>query len=125
MYKLPILLYRGNQKQHNCQTTKSDNRTVEIKMDDKLGIHTDIIISGIKLKLLSTKKHEYGTNQLVQVLDEQQLGYICKLAEENLNMPVWKYNDKCFLKNNDKRVIGFAVDTSKTDGDIDVTNFTK
>ena len=27
----------------------SDNRAVEIKMDDKLDIQTDIIISGIKL----------------------------------------------------------------------------
>ena len=35
--------------------TKSDNRTVEIKMDDKLDVQADIIISGIKLNLLSTK----------------------------------------------------------------------
>ena len=27
--------------------TKSDNRAVEIKMDDKLDIQTDIMISGI------------------------------------------------------------------------------
>ena len=40
-------------------------------------------------------------------------------------MPVWKYNDKCFLKDNDKKVTGYAVDKSKTDGDIDVINFTK
>ena len=56
--------------------TKSDNRTVEIKMDDKLDIQTYIIISGIKLSsLLATS--DYGTNQLSQVLGEKQLEYIC------------------------------------------------
>ena len=34
---------------------KTDNRTVEIKMDDKLDIQAYIIIPGIKLKCLSTK----------------------------------------------------------------------
>ena len=29
---------------------KTDNRTVDIKMDDTLDIQTDAIISGIKLK---------------------------------------------------------------------------
>ena len=32
-------------------------------MDDKLNIQTTIIISGIKLRLLSTKRNEYGPNQ--------------------------------------------------------------
>ena len=35
---------------------KTDNRTVEIKMDDKLDIQTYIIISGIKLTLLYIKQ---------------------------------------------------------------------
>ena len=35
---------------------KTGNRTVEIKMDDKLDIQTNIITSGIKLRFLSTKK---------------------------------------------------------------------
>ena len=69
---------------------KPDNMTVEIKMDDKLDIQTDSIISGIKLRLLSTKRKGYGTNQLVQVLDEKQLEDMFKLAEESLKMPVWK-----------------------------------
>ena len=40
-------------------------------------------------------------------------------------MPVWKYSDKGYLKVNDKRVTDYAVDESKTDGDIEVINFTK
>ena len=61
--------------------TKTDNRTVEIKMDDKLDMQTYIIISGITLKLLSAKKSDYGTNHLFQVLDEKQLEYMFTLAE--------------------------------------------
>ena len=53
---------------------KTDNKTVEIKMDT-LDIQTNIIIPGIKLKSLATKKNEYGTNQLFQVLGEKQLRY--------------------------------------------------
>ena len=40
-------------------------------------------------------------------------------------MPVWKYNDKCYSKVNGKKVTGYAVGKSKTDGDIEVINFTK
>ena len=40
-------------------------------------------------------------------------------------MPVWKYNEKCYLITNDKKVNDYAVDKSKTDGDIEVINFTK
>ena len=39
------------------------------------------------------------------VLGEQQFQYIFKLTEDNLKMPVWKYNDKCYLKANDKLLL--------------------
>ena len=104
--------------------TKSDNRTVEIKMGDKLDRQAYIIISGIKLKSLPTKKMT-GTNQLFQVLGETQLENIFQLAEESLKMPAWKYNDECYLKDNDKNVIGYAFGKSRTDGDIGVINVTK
>ena len=65
-------------------TNKAENKTVEIKMDN-IDIQTNIIIPGIEFKFLSTKQNEYGTSQLVQVLDEQQFQYIFKLAEEILN----------------------------------------
>ena len=40
-------------------------------------------------------------------------------------MLVWKYNEECYLRIKGKRVIDYAVDRSKTDGDIEVINFTK
>ena len=40
-------------------------------------------------------------------------------------MPVWKYNDKCYLKVNDTRVTDYAVDKSKADGNVEVIIFTK
>ena len=46
-------------------------------MDDKLDIQANIIISGIKLNFLPTKRNDYGTNQLFQVLDEKQLEDMC------------------------------------------------
>ena len=44
------------------------NKAVEFKMA-KVDIQSDIIISG-KLKFLSTKKNDYGDNNLFQILDE-------------------------------------------------------
>ena len=40
-------------------------------------------------------------------------------------MPIRKYNGKCYLKVNDKQMIDYAVDKSKTEGDIEVITFTK
>ena len=77
------------------------------------------------LKSSPAKENGYGTNQLCQVLDETQLEYICNLAEESLKMPVWKYNEKCYPEIDDKKVTDYAVDKSKTDGDIEVIMFTK
>ena len=37
-------------------------------------------------------------------------------------MPVWKYNGNCYLKINGKQVTDYAVDKSKTEGDIEVSN---
>ena len=59
------------------------------------------------------------------MLDEKQLQYIVKLAEDNLKIPAWKYNDKCYLKDNEQKVTDYAVDKSKTDGGIEVVSFTK
>ena len=36
---------------------KTDNRTVEIKMDYKLNVQTYVIMCGIKLRLLSTERN--------------------------------------------------------------------
>ena len=55
------------------QKTKSDNRIVDIKMDDKLYIQTYIIISGIQLNS-HLLKNDYGTNQLFKYLVKGNLG---------------------------------------------------
>ena len=54
-----------------------------------------------------------------------QLEDMFKSAEESLKMPIWKYNDKCNLKVNDKHVTDYAVGKYKTDGDIEIINSTK
>ena len=92
---------------------------------DNIGIQTSIIIPGIKLKLSYTKTNEYGYNQFVQVLDENRLQYMFKLAEENMKMPVWKYNDKCYIKTNQQKINQYAIDQSnKTqDGETDTVEF--
>ena len=58
-------------------------------------------------------------------LVKSNLSIFVKLAEENLKMRVWKYNETCYLKTNVKTVFDYAVDKSKADGDIEVINFTK
>ena len=40
-------------------------------------------------------------------------------------MPVWKYNGEFYLPNNDKTITGYAVEVSRTDGEIEVISFTK
>ena len=65
-----------------------------------------------------------------------QISFFKHLMKRNLNIlldwpnkilkcPFWKYIDKLYLKYNDKRVTDYAVDKPKTDGDIEVLNFTK
>ena len=54
---------------------------------------------------VSENKNEHGVTHNFQVLDERQLKYILKLAEENIKMPVRKYNGKCYLKIIDKGYI--------------------
>ena len=70
---------------------------------DKVDIQPDIIIYGIKLKTLSTKKNDYSENNMFQILDEKQLQYIYELAEGDLKMTVWKYNDNCYLNVNEQK----------------------
>ena len=60
-------------------------------------------------------------------MDERQLQYMFQLAEGNLKMPAWKYNDKCYLEINDKKVIGYRVDLSNEipEGKIELFSVTK
>ena len=41
----------------------------------------------------------------LKILDERQLQDIVKLAEENLKMPVWKYNDKWYREIHDQTLL--------------------
>ena len=77
-------------------TVKANN----MKKYTDLKIETGVLITGSKLKYLSNKQNAYGENHMFQVLDEKQMNDIFKLAEENMKIPVWKYEDKCYLKIN-------------------------
>ena len=55
-------------------------------------IETGVLITGIKIKYLSKKQNADGENHMFQVLDEKQMNDIFKLAEENMKIPVWKYD---------------------------------
>ena len=62
--------------------------------------NTDIkIITGIKLKYLSEKINEYGTNHMFQVLGETPLHEIIELGKD-LKMPIWEHAGIYYLKIN-------------------------
>ena len=87
-------------------TVKANN----MKTNTDMKLQTGILITGIKLKYLSKKQNAYGENHMFQVLDEKQMNDIFKLAEENMKIPVWKYEDKCYLKINEKKVLQYSID---------------
>ena len=74
-------------------------------------------ITGIKLKYLSEKKNEYGTNHFFELLDEKPLKELIKLQEKDneLKIPVWEYNEKYYLKFNDKRLYEYSVNKYNED----------
>ena len=60
---------------------------------------TDIkIITGIKLKYLSEKINEYGTNHFFAVLDETILKELIEVKD--MKMFIWEYIGKYYLKIN-------------------------
>ena len=74
-------------------------------------------ITGIKLKYLSEKKNEYGTNHFFELLDENPLKELIKIHEKDkeLKIPVWEYNEKYYLKFNDKRLDEYSVNRYNED----------
>jgi hypothetical protein len=74
-------------------------------------------ITGIKLKYLSEKKNDYGTNHFFELLDKKPLKELIKLQEKDneLKIPVWEYNEKYYLKISDKRVFQYSVDVVNND----------
>ena len=86
---------------------KSTHQPPEIQMAS----NTDIkIITGIKLKYLSEKINEYGTNHFFAVLDETILKELIEL--ENIKMPIWEYNDKYYLEINAEKLKEVQVENA-------------
>ena len=60
-----------------------------------------MVITGTKMKYLSLKENEYGHNHFFNVLDITPLQQLIELRK-SLEIPIWDYNDKFYLKTNDK-----------------------
>ena len=79
--------------------------------DIQMASNSDImIITGIKMKYLSLKGNEYGSNHFFHVLDITPLQDLIELRK-SLKMPIWGYNDKLYLKINDVKVKELPADT--------------
>ena len=83
---------------------KSPKQPSEIPMA-KIDIMT---ITGIKMKYLSLKENEYGSNHFFNVLDLTPLQNLIELRK-TLKMPVWDYNDKFYLKINDIKIKSYLM----------------
>ena len=77
---------------------KSPNQqpTGDIQMADNKDI---MAITGIKMKYLSLKENEYGSNHFFNVLDITPLQDLIELRK-TLEMQIWAYNDKSHLEVN-------------------------
>ena len=65
--------------------------------DIQMASNSDImIITGAKMKYLSLKESEYGSNHFLNVLDITPLQDPVDLRK-SLEMPIWDYNDKLYL----------------------------
>ena len=64
---------------------------------------------------------------MFQLLDERQLKQINSLGASNLKMPVWEYEEKYYLKINDKKVLQYSVDqfNENNENGIEQITFTK
>ena len=69
-------------------------------------------ITGVKVKYLS-EKNEYGKNHMFELLDAKPLNELIEMNEKDkgIKIPIWKYNDKCYLKINDKKVDEYSINT--------------
>ena len=74
-------------------------------------------ITGIKLKYLSEKKNEYGKNHFFELLDVKPLKDLMELTDKDkdIKIPVWEYNNKYYLKFNDKRLCEYSVNRFNED----------
>ena len=76
----------------------------------------DIAITGIKPKYSSEKNNAYDTNHFFQVLGESPLKEILELGK-GINMQIWEYNGKPYLKFNEQKVCDYSTDLmNESDG---------
>ena len=86
---------------------KSPKQPSEIPM-----ANNDIMtITGIKMKYLSLKENEYGSNHFFNVLDIAPLQNLIELRK-TLKMQIWDYNAKFYLKINAVKFKELPVETS-------------
>ena len=83
----------------NKKKSPKQQPTEDIQMADK----DTKIITGIKMKYLSLKENEYGSNHFFNVLDITPLQELIELRK-SLRMPIWDYNEKFYLKINDVKI---------------------
>ena len=79
---------KDKNKQHSSGENTTNIHTKEIKQ-----------IKEIKLKYLSEKENEYGTNHFFQGLDITPLQELVE-SRTDMKMPSWEYNNQFYLKIN-------------------------
>ena len=75
---------------------KSPQPTEEIQMAGDKDI---MVITGIKMKYLSLKENEYGSNRFFNVLDGSPLKELLEFRK-SLKIQILDYNDKLYLETN-------------------------
>ena len=79
-------------------TKKKKSPTRQPTEDIHMASNSDImIITGVKVKYLFLKENGYGHNHFFNVLDITPLQDLIELRK-SLNMQIWGYNDKSYLK---------------------------
>ena len=70
--------------------TKKKKSPKQQPSEIQMASNSDIkIITGIKLKYLSEKQNEYGTNHFFAVLDDTPLKELIELGKD-MKMPIWE-----------------------------------
>ena len=70
--------------------TKKKKSPKQQPSEIQMASNSDIkIITGIKLKYLSEKQNEYGTNHFFAVLDDTPLKELIELGK-GMKMPIWE-----------------------------------
>ena len=61
-------------------------------------------ITGTKMKYISLKGNEYGSNNFFNVLDLTPLQHLVASRKSLIKKPSWDYNNKFYLKINDVKI---------------------